>query len=81
MGLFPSLRLYHDAPPDTTPSCPANVMIALPLLRSLHYKGQLSIVEASFIVEHYKNPIVLEHMGGGHCKFSDRFSFSFSKGL
>ncbi|KAL6323466.1 hypothetical protein AAG906_039038 [Vitis piasezkii] len=54
-------KLYHDAPPVTTPSCTEDVMIALSLLRNLHYKGQLSTAEPFFTIEHYKNPIIIEH--------------------
>ena len=43
------------------PNYPAEVMIALSLLRDLHYKGQLSTVEPSFTTEHYKNPTIIEH--------------------
>ena len=53
-------KLYHDASFDTTPNRPADVMIALSLLRNHHYKGQLSTIEPSFTFEHYKNPIEIE---------------------
>ena len=54
-------KLYHDAPPVTALSCTEDVMIALSLLRNLHYKGQLSTAEPFFTIEHYKNPTVIEH--------------------
>ena len=53
-------------------------MIALTLLHTHYYKGQLNTAkpsftsEPSFILEQYKNPAVIEQKGGGggDCEFS-----------
>ena len=79
--------LCHDTPPNTAPNCPADVMIALTLLRTHHYKGQLSTAkpsftfEPSFILERYKNPTVIEQKGGETVSFQNQPSLSLSLSL
>ena len=52
-------------------------MIALSLLRSHHYKGQLNTTMPSPF-EYYKNPTKTKQKGGGrqHCEFSHLLSLS-----
>ena len=63
-------KLCHDAPSNIAPNRPANMMIALSLLRNHHYNGQLSTTEPLSTFEHYKNPTIIEQKGGD-CEFYD----------
>ena len=56
-------KLCHDAPSDTAPKRPTDVMIALSVLCNHHYKGQLSTIEIFSTFEHYKSPTEIEQRG------------------
>ena len=77
-------KLCHSALLDTTPNCPADVMITLSLLGNHHCKDQLSTTKSPSTFEYYKNPIVMKQKRTLWVflpTFSLSFSFSFSKGL
>ena len=56
-------------------------MIALSLMHSLHYKGQLSTAELRSTAEHYKNPTVIDQKGGIVSSLINCLSLSLSLSL